>query len=564
MRQDLLFDNFNLVADAPDGIPKMREMILQLAVQGKLVPQDPDDEPASELLKRISAEKERLIKEGKIKKQKPLPPIDPDEAPYELPEGWEWARIRDISHDLGQRKPAERFTYIDVNSINNGEGVINTNLKILSHMEAPSRARKIVDIGSVIYSTVRPYLLNVVILDRDLVPKPIVSTAFFVMHPFNGMNSKFIFYYLRSLPFIQYVESAMTGVAYPAINDEKMSLGLIPIPPSNEQKIIAAKVNQLMALCDQMEAEKEKTLKHRVTLNATAIDHLLEAKSANEFDKHWHLIANNFDLLYDNPENVQKLRQAILQLAVSGKLVSQDPSDEPASELLKRIKTEKDRLVKEGKIKKQKPLPPIEPDEVPYELPDGWEWARLIDISEIIMGQSPPGNTYNEHGEGVPLINGPVEFSPGYFGKTIRSKFTSKPTKYCKGNDLLICVRGSTTGRTNIAGFDACIGRGVAAIRSFLDNEYLNWVIVNKRNNIYSIGSGSTFPSISYDKLATIKFPVPPIDEQRRIAKKVDQLMALCDQMEAYLENSSSQADTLFNTIAEQVTASSTNSAYVN
>src|SRR6056297_2460694 len=201
------------------------------------------------------------------------------------------------------------------------------------------------------------------------------------MHPFNGMNSKFIFYYLRSLPFIQYVESAMTGVAYPAINDEKMSLGLIPIPPSNEQKIIAAKVNQLMALGDQMEAEKEKTLKHRVTLNATAIDHLLEAKSANEFDKHWHLIANNFDLLYDNPENVQKLRQAILQLAVSGKLVSQDPSDEPASELLKRIKTEKDRLIKEGKIKKQKPLPPIEPNEVPYELPEGWEWVKLGQIS---------------------------------------------------------------------------------------------------------------------------------------------------------------------------------------
>lgn len=163
------------------------------------------------------------------------------------------------------------------------------------------------------------------------------------------------------------------------------------------------------------------------------------------------------------------------------------------------------------------------------ELPDGWEWSKLEAVAEILMGQSPPGDSYNQEGIGTPLINGPVEFGPLPFSKTIKSKFTTLPTKICKENDLILCVRGSTTGRMNIAGFEACIGRGVAAIRSQIYQKYLNFFIHSYQEQIYRLGTGSTFPNVSFDMLSTIDMPVPPLNEQRRIVAKLEKLLAKCE-----------------------------------
>ncbi len=156
----------------------------------------------------------------------------------------------------------------------------------------------------------------------------------------------------------------------------------------------------------------------------------------------------------------------------------------------------------------------------------GGELRNLCDVSEIIMGTSPPGDTYNTTGEGMPLINGPVEFSPGAFGKTVRTKFTTAPNKFCKANDLIICVRGSTTGRTNFAAFDACIGRGVAAIRARDYQPWINYFVRHKRDAIYSLGTGATFPNISSAALAELKVPVPPLAERRRIVGILDEAFA--------------------------------------
>lgn len=237
----------------------LKNSILQEAMQGRLVPQNPNDEPASALLEKIKAEKERLIKEKKVKKEKPLPPVKEDEIPYKLPQGWEWVRLGQISFNHGQKIPNQKFTYIDVGSINKEKGIISNQLTVLKHDEAPSRARKIVKSGSVIYSTVRPYLLNIAIVDRTFDYEPIVSTAFAVMHPFSQIHNKFLYYFLRSKPFVEYVESQMVGMTYPAINDSKLYNGLFPLPPLNEQKRIVEKVDQLMALCDELEKTVEKT-----------------------------------------------------------------------------------------------------------------------------------------------------------------------------------------------------------------------------------------------------------------------------------------------------------------
>ena len=243
-------------------------------------------------------------------------------------------------------------------------------------------------------------------------------------------------------------------------------------------------------------------------------------------------LLEQFDAVADAPGGVQRLRELILQLAVRGKLVPQDPEDEPASVLLQRIAAEKQRLHEAGEIRKPKKLPPIRPDEVPFEVPEGWEWVRLASVATVEMGSSPPGTTYNTSAEGLPLINGPTEFSPDPLGLTVQKQYTSAPTKMCSAGDLLICVRGATTGRTNIAGFDACIGRGVASIRAGDRQPYINRFVVSQREEIFDLGSGSTFPSISYRHIAGLAVPLPPLPEQRRIVAKVDQLMALCDELE--------------------------------
>ncbi len=247
--------HFSDLYSVPQNVDELKKAILQLAVMGKLVEQDVNDQPASELLKEIETEKERLVKEGKIKKQGILPSIKLDEVPYELPRGWEWVRLREICHDWGQKTPDERFTYIDVGSIDNINGSVASDVQILESSEAPSRARKIVRNGTVIYSTVRPYLLNIAIVDHDYNPEPIASTAFAILHPYKKVYNKYIYYYLRSQPFIDYVELQMKGVAYPAINDGNFYMGGFPLPPFNEQKRIVEKIDQLMELCNSLEQQ---------------------------------------------------------------------------------------------------------------------------------------------------------------------------------------------------------------------------------------------------------------------------------------------------------------------
>ena len=199
----LLEQHFDTAFDSPNGIKKLRELILTLAMQGKLVPQDPIDRPASELLKAIEAEKKRLVKEGEIKQPKLQSEIKPDEIPYNLPKSWEWVRLRNICHDWGQKTPENSFTYIDVGSIDNQRGIISDDVQLLESIDAPSRARKIVRRGTVIYSTVRPYLLNIAIIEKDFNPEPIASTAFAILHPFFEISNRFIYYYLRSPIFIE-------------------------------------------------------------------------------------------------------------------------------------------------------------------------------------------------------------------------------------------------------------------------------------------------------------------------------------------------------------------------
>lgn len=233
---------------------KLKNSLLQMAVQGKLTEQRPEDGNAADLLKEIQAEKAKLVKEGKIKKEKPLPEISEDEIPFEIPKNWCWCRLRDLVYNRGQKTPTKNFCYIDIGSIDNKNQRLSDEENIMEAKNAPSRARKIVEVGDVLYSTVRPYLHNMCVVDRKFSMEVIASTGFAVLTCLSGVLNKFLFYYLLAPEFDTYanaVENAK-GVAYPAINDARLYKSCIPLPPLAEQKRIVAKLEQLLPLCDTL------------------------------------------------------------------------------------------------------------------------------------------------------------------------------------------------------------------------------------------------------------------------------------------------------------------------
>lgn len=230
---------------------KMEAKILKLAIQGKLVDQRPEEGTGEDLFRLIQQEKQQLIKEGKIKKEKLLPAIEDSEIPFEIPPTWKWVRLDQIVYNHGQKTPDTVFSYIDIGSIDNINNRLNKEENIIKPENAPSRARKVVFNGDIVYSTVRPYLHNIAIIDKKFSEEPIASTGFAILSCTNGVINKYLFRCLLSSYFDNYAnkDGNAKGVMYPAISDDKLSKALIPLPPLEEQKRIVAKIEELLPLC---------------------------------------------------------------------------------------------------------------------------------------------------------------------------------------------------------------------------------------------------------------------------------------------------------------------------
>ncbi len=328
------------------GIKKLRELILELAVRGKLVPQDPNDEPASELLKRIAAEKAELVKQGKIKKQKLLPEISEDEKPFELPVGWEWARlgntvaiIRGITFPASEKHKEPSEGKVACLRTANIQDSIEWDDLLYVSKSFVKRSEQFAEKGDIVMSMAN---------SRELVGKvayiyniPTGSATFggflSVIRPY-GFNAGFLMSVLRS-PNIKSIlidsSSQTTNIAN--ISLEKLNPLVILVPPVKEQNRIASKVEELMSLCDQLEQQSLSSLDAHQQLVKTLLATLTDSQNAEELAENWVRISQHFDTLFTTEASIDALKQTILQLAVMGKLVSQDPNDEPASELLKRI-----------------------------------------------------------------------------------------------------------------------------------------------------------------------------------------------------------------------------------
>lgn len=533
------------------GVKKLRELILELAVRGKLVPQDANDEPASELLKRIQTEKAKLIAEGKIKVDKPLEAISEDEKLFDLPEGWQWGRIGTIGHDWGQKTPNSDFTYIEVSAVDSQRGVVSSP-EVVKPENAPSRARKLVKKGTVIYSTVRPYLLNIAVIEDDFQPEPIASTAFAIVHPFCQMPPRYFLYFFRSPLFVQYVESVQMGIAYPAINDGQFFTGLIPIPPIEEQQRIVAKVDELMALCAQLEKQHSNAQEAHETLVSELLATLTQSQNAAEFNANWQRIYAHFDVLFTTEASIDSLKQTLLQLAVMGKLVPQDPNEGSAENLVIETQNYFKQVYQTTLTKLERDKSILEPIEYQYSIPESWVWCELQDICMFFNGKA--------HEMFVALDGQFILVNSSFISNDgDKVKRVSECLFPLEKNDMTIVMSDVPNGKALVRCFIVEENRkyslnqriGCLRLPKFLNINYIRMVI--ERNKYYlDYDDGQKQTNLKKIQVLSCPVPLPPLKEQNRIVTKVDVLMALCDQLKNRIQQANQQKQAIADTLVAQ------------
>lgn len=536
----VLSEHLPLLASAPDGIQKLRGLILELAVRGKLVPQDPNDEPASELLKLITHERSRLEAEGVCKKLKPVRPVDADEHPFSLPDGWSWVRNGNlfslrkgkVPKDLGEHKT--EIPYLDIEALDRG------NVRRYTTDLAAPRSKDN-DILVVCDGSRSGLVLNgrngaigstLAVIESPKIIQPFIKLIF--RQCFDRLNS------------------TMKGAAIPHLDTAKLVLDVVGLPPLSEQHRIVAKIDELMALCDRLDAEQADAVSGHARLVETLLGTLTQSTDAADLAANWHRLAEHFDTLFITEASIDTLKQTVLQLAVMGKLVRQDPSDETASAFLKRVATEREIQQLAGICKKAKPLPSVQESEKLFALPPSWEWTRLGCLSEIIGGFAFKSEHFLENGVHQVLRLGNirpdhirVDENPVF----IDSELAKQCPEFClKKNDILISMTGTREKRDYLFTAQVAenptngrffyINQRVGAIRPFGCSDYLNKVlkVESIKNSIFSTATGSANQgNIGISALRDWAIPIPPPSEQKRIVAKVDELMALCDGLKADL-----------------------------
>ena len=477
----------------------LKNSILQLAVQGKLVPQDPSDEPASELLKRVYAEKSTLVKEGKLKKEKALPPITEDEIPFDIPGTWKWVRLNDIASITSGGTPSRAVSdywnggipWVKISDISGK--YVNYTEEQISQSGLDNSSAKVFPKGTLLY-TIFATIGTVGILNIDAATNQAIAGVTF----YGEYNINYMYYVAVGLKDL--LVSKGKGMAQMNINQTILKSTPIPIPPLAEQERIVAKIEELLPLIERY-GEAEERLKEL------------------------------------NTEFPDKLRKSILQQAVQGKLTERDPADEPASELLKRIRAEKAKLITEGKIKKEKPLPPITDEEKPFDIPDTWEWIRLTDVGEVSRGKSKhrPRNDRVLYDGGIyPLIQtGDVARSNGKITKctAFYNDFGLAQSRMWSKGTLCMTIAANIAD-VGILDFDACFPDSVVGFNAFkpiVSNKYFLYMLMAYQNVLDSMATKSAQKNINLEIIQSLAYPLPPLAEQERIVARVEELFAVCD-----------------------------------
>lgn len=490
----------------------LKNSILQLAVRGKLVPQNSADESASELLKCIRAEKRRLISDGKIaiKKCHAANKISDDDIPYDLPESWQWVRFSDIAMFYPGKTPQRQKTKYWANGKHPWisiadmapDGIITSTEETISDSAFNDCFGGNASPKGTMIMSFKLTIGKVSLLGIDAVHNEAIISIF----PYAvGVAETIIKSYLfKILPMIAITGDFKNAIKGKTLNATSISNLLIPLPPLAEQKRIVSKIEELLPCI----AEYDVAEKRMTELN-------------DKFPG--------------------KIRKSILQQAVQGKLTERDPDDEPAFELLKRIRAEKVRLIAGGKIQEEKPLLPIKSNEIPFDIPETWKWEKVGNIFKIIRGSSPrpkgsplywATKKTEFHWVTIKDISDNTVDGKLYQTHEYLTKAGAALSTYVAKGELIIAVSGSTTGKHCILGINGYIYDGLAAVINqtrIISSQYIllffDWVY----ERLNSQKTGSAFPNINTNILKNTLIPIPPLAEQKRIVTRVKELLAVCD-----------------------------------
>ena len=535
------------------GVKKLRELILEMAVRGLLVPQDASDEPASVLLERIAAEKAELVKEGKIKKQKALGEIQDTEKPFDLPLGWEWAYLGDLSSNIhyGYTASAQpenkgvrlvRITDIQNDKVNwetvpGCEISKEKSIDYLLEDDDVLIARTGGTIG-------KSYLVE------NIDVQAVFASYLIRVKRISAMYSPYIKTYLGSSVYWRQLYENASGTGQPNVNATALKQLLVPIPMIGEQHRIVAKVDELMALCDQLEQQTEANISTHQTLVETLLQAITRSDSSANSAESIELLFANFDSLFTTEDSIDQLKQTILQLAVMGKLVPQDSSDEPAERLVQRLADDRDLWLTdqmnenaECKTMSRK-LKKLKAPKAPFVLPKSWSCIHLIQASRVLVDCHNKTAPYVE--AGIPIIRTTnirereFVFSGMKYVTPETYEYWSRRCPPSSGD--IMFTREAPMGEAAIIPENVkwCLGQRTMLIRPMHDYINVKYLLLTltephllERASEHAIGS--TVKHLRVGDVENLNIPIPPLKEQVRIVLRVDELMTLCDQLKAQL-----------------------------
>lgn len=541
--QPLLVQHFELLATAQGGVTRLRELILALAVQGKVVQQDSDDEPASELLRRIRSERAALVAGGLIKQGKPSAPISPEEEPCSLPRGWAWVRFGDLIHELCTGPFGSLIHKEDY--VSGGVPLINPSHMIDGRIEHDPA----VSVSAAMASQLSAYRLSAgdVLLARRgemgryaLVTEReagwLCGTGSFFLKLFKAYDRRFFGLTLEDPRLRRHLLGESVGATMTNLNQRILLDVVVAVAPLAEQARIVARVDELMRLCDALEAKGQLEAEQHARLLGTLLGTLTDSGTPEKLAANWQRVADHFDLLLDRPEAVDALEQTILQLAVRGLLVPQDSGEEPANLLLFEIHADRRRLLGSNVAKADKPSPPINEAEVRFALPPGWSWARLSELSNVIVDC--PHSTAKFVDAGLLCL----DTNSFKDGKLLPHKlrFVSQETfderiarlKPVPGD--LVFAREGSVGQSIIIpeGIECCLGQRVMLFRlsQRVSNEFVRLAITTEDflDALLSLHKGIGAKHVNVADMRNAVVPVPPFREQERILARITELRRLC------------------------------------
>jgi type I restriction enzyme S subunit len=568
MNPELLLAYFDRISETPDAIPRLRSFVLDLAVRGKLVEQDPKDEPAAELLKRMQAEKGRLVKDGKLSKQQPVAQIGVQELPFLAPSGWEWARLATISRRIHYGYTASA----------------NPSLRDVRMLRITDIQNNLVDWPSVpgceiSEREVEQYKLrqgDILIartggtIGKTFLVGQIPVTAVFASYLIRVQKSsefydRYLKFFLESPVYWKQLQDGARGGGQPNVNGQTLGRMTVAVPPLAEQNRIVAKVDELMALCDRLEATQRDREARRDRLSAASIHHLNNAADTEAFRQSADFFISHLPRLTVRSEEISALRSTILSLAFRGQLAHQNSADESAFELLKHIQARKALLVKEGKIKLRAPLPPIPENMVPFQLPEGWLWVRFGDlIEDADAGWSPKSENFSRSGDnwGVLKVSAVSwnRFLPEE-NKQLLPGVTPPEAAQVHAGDFLIS-RANTSELVaksviveekpkNLILSDKIVRLQISEICNKRFLGMINNHAAYARSYYAEEASGTSFSmkNVSRNVIYLLPVPLAPLAEQHRIVARVDELMAVCDRLDVQLTMTQSAKRSLLESI---------------